>query len=101
MGRAATTRSHPRVGGEIGYTGWRDRVRTPVTTVPLFLRHILHGHTVCTRLPHRSGWRCRAVACWHAQATLPRRLFTLLLARVGSVVPPCVSSEGRWHGHRP
>jgi hypothetical protein len=25
------------VCGEVGSTGWRDRVRTPVTTMPLFL----------------------------------------------------------------
>ena len=25
------------VCGEVGYTGWRDRVLTPVTTVHLFL----------------------------------------------------------------
>jgi hypothetical protein len=40
---------------EIGYTAWRDRVRTPVTTVPLFLWQILHGHTACSHLPHLSG----------------------------------------------
>ena len=40
---------------EIGYTGWRDRVLTPVTTMPLFLWQLLHGHTACRHLPHRSG----------------------------------------------
>jgi hypothetical protein len=30
---------------EIGYTGWRDRVLTPVTTLQLFLLQILHGNT--------------------------------------------------------
>jgi hypothetical protein len=34
------------VCGEIGATAWRDRVLTPVTTVPWLLRHLLHGHTV-------------------------------------------------------
>jgi hypothetical protein len=33
------------VCGEIGYTTWRDRGLTPVTTAQLFLRQILHGHT--------------------------------------------------------
>jgi succinate dehydrogenase hydrophobic anchor subunit len=40
---------------EIGYTAWRDRVLTPVTTVQLFLWQILHGHTACRHLPHLSG----------------------------------------------
>jgi hypothetical protein len=41
--------------GEVGYTGWRDRVLTPVTTVPLFLWQMLHSHTACRHLPHLSG----------------------------------------------
>jgi hypothetical protein len=40
---------------EIGYTAWRDRVLTPVTTMQLFLLQILHGHTACSHLPHLSG----------------------------------------------
>jgi hypothetical protein len=40
---------------DIGYTAWRDRVLTPVTTVQLFLLQILHGHTACSHLPHLSG----------------------------------------------
>ena len=39
----------------IGSTAWRDRVLTPVTTMQLFRWHILHGHTACSHLPHRSG----------------------------------------------
>jgi hypothetical protein len=35
------------VCGEVGYTGRRDRVLTPVTTVQLFLLQILHGNTAC------------------------------------------------------
>jgi hypothetical protein len=38
-----------------GYTGWRDRVRTPVTTLPRFLRQSLPGNTACRPLPHLSG----------------------------------------------
>jgi len=40
---------------EIGYTAWRDRVLTPVTTMQLFLLHMLHGNTACSHLPHLSG----------------------------------------------
>jgi hypothetical protein len=43
------------VCGEVGSTGWRDRVLTPVTTVPLFLWQLLHGNTACRHLPHLSG----------------------------------------------
>jgi hypothetical protein len=40
---------------EIGYTAWRDRLLTPVTTRPLVLGQMLHGHTACRHLPHLSG----------------------------------------------
>jgi hypothetical protein len=40
---------------EIGYTAWRDRVLTPVTTMQLFLGQMLHGHTACSHLPHLAG----------------------------------------------
>jgi hypothetical protein len=86
---------------EIGYTAWRDRLLTPVTTVPLFLLHILHGHTACRHLPHPSGLRFSAAAYGHARTELPLRLFALRLERFETVMQPCVSSEGRWHGHRP
>jgi hypothetical protein len=85
---------------EIGYTAWRDRVLTPVTTVQLFLWQILYGNTARSHLPHLSGLRFSAAASCQARATLPRRLFALLLERFGSIVQPYVSSEGRWHGHR-
>ncbi len=39
----------------IGYTGGRDRVLTPVTTMQLFLLPMLHGHTACSHVPHLSG----------------------------------------------
>jgi hypothetical protein len=88
------------VCGEIGYTGWRDRVLTPVTTIHLFLLQILQGNTAGSHLPHLSGLRFSAAAYCQARAKLPLRLFALLLERFGSVVQPCLSSEGRWHGHR-
>jgi hypothetical protein len=40
---------------DIEYPAWRDRLLTPVTTTPLFLLQILHGHTACRHLPHLSG----------------------------------------------
>ncbi|MGH8071456.1 MAG: hypothetical protein ACRERE_40750 [Candidatus Entotheonellia bacterium] len=87
------------VCGEIGYTAWRDRVLTPVTTIQLFLWQILHGNTACSHLPHLSGLRFSAAAYCQARARLPLRLLDLLLERFASAVQPCFSREGRWHGH--
>src|SRR6266516_3425546 len=48
------TRLHPdailAVCGEIGYTAWRDRVLTPVTTVHLFLLQLLRAYPSCRHL---------------------------------------------------
>jgi hypothetical protein len=85
---------------DIGYTAWRDRVLTPVTTVQLFLLQILHGHTDCSHLPHLSGLRCRAAASCQARARLPRRFVALLWERFGSAVQRSAVDDGRWHGHR-
>jgi hypothetical protein len=85
---------------EIGYTGWRDRVLTPVTTLQLFLLQVLHGNTVCRHLPHLSGLRFSAAAYCQARARLPIRLFALLLERFSSAVQQSTLDEGRWHGHR-
>ncbi|MDQ3830822.1 MAG: IS4 family transposase [Candidatus Tectomicrobia bacterium] len=85
---------------EIGYTAWRARVLTPVTTVQRFLLQMLHGNTACRHLPHLSGLRFSAAAYCQARARLPLHFFALLLERFASVVQPCISSEGRWHGHR-
>ena len=60
---------------EAGYTSWRDRVLTPVTTIQLFLVQILHGHTACTHLPHLSGIRFSASASCQARTKLPLDLF--------------------------
>jgi hypothetical protein len=85
---------------EIGYTGWHDRVLTPVTTRQLFLLQILHGHTACSHLPHLSGLRFTAAAYCQARARLPIRFFDLLLQRFSRAVPRCAVDDGRWQGHR-
>jgi hypothetical protein len=85
---------------EIGYTAWRDRVLTPVTTIHLFLLQILHGNTACSHLPHLSGLRFSAAAYCQARAKLPLRFFDLLLERFGSAVQRSALDEGRWQGHR-
>jgi hypothetical protein len=85
---------------EAGYTSWRDRVRTPVTTIQLFLLQILHGTTTCTHLPHLSGIRFRASAYCQARTKLPLDLFSRLLTRLCASVRPHVSDAGRWHGPR-
>src|SRR2546430_8603823 len=83
-----------------GYTSWRDRVLTPVTTIQLLLLQILHGNTACSHLPHLSGLRFSAAASCQARARLPLRLFDLLLERFGSALQPCLSNAGHWHAHR-
>jgi hypothetical protein len=85
---------------EAGYTSWRNRVLTPVTTIQLFLLQILHGNTACTHLPHLSGMRFSASAYCQARTKLPLDLFGLLLTRLCASVQPHVSDAGRWHGHR-
>jgi hypothetical protein len=85
---------------EIGYTAWRDRLLTPVTTMQLFLLQILHGNTACSHLPHLSGLRFTAAAYCQARARLPLRFFDLLLERFGSAVQRSAVDDGRWHGHR-
>ena len=85
---------------EAGYSAWRDRVLTPVTTIQLFLLQILHGNTACSHLPHLAGLRFSASAYCQARARLPLNLFALLLTRLCASVQPHVSEEGCWHGHR-
>jgi hypothetical protein len=85
---------------EAGYSTWRDRLLTPVTTIQLFLWRILHGHTACSHLPHLSGIRCSASAYCQARTKLSRPLFRLLLTRLCTSVQRRVR-RGRWHGHRP
>ena len=85
---------------EGGYTTWRDRVLTPVTTVQLFLLQILRGNTACSHLPHLSGLRFTAAAYGQARARLPVRFFDLLLERFGSAVQRAALDEERWQGHR-
>jgi hypothetical protein len=87
------------VCGEIGYTGWRDRVLTPVTTIQLFMLQILHGNTACSHLPHLSGVRFTAAAYCQARARLPLRVFDLLLERFSRAVQQSAVDDGRWHGH--
>src|SRR5688572_24347653 len=83
---------------EAGYTAWRDRVLTPVTTIQLFLLQILHGNTACSHLPHLSGLQFSAAAYCQARAKLPPRLFALLLERFGTAGQRSALDEGQWHG---
>jgi hypothetical protein len=85
---------------EAGYTAWRERVLTPVTTIQLFLLQMLHGNTACSHLPHLSGLRFSASAYCQARSKLPLALFGLLLTRLCASAQSHISDEGRWHGHR-
>jgi DDE family transposase len=87
--------------GEVGYIAWRHRVLTPVTTMPLFLLQILQGNTARSHLPHWSGLRFSAAAYCQARATLPLRLFTLILEHFGTAGQRSALDDGRWRGHRP
>ena len=42
-------------GEEAGDRSWRDRVLTPVPTIPLFRFQMLPGHTACSHVPHLAG----------------------------------------------
>jgi Transposase DDE domain len=85
---------------EAGYTSWRDRILTPVTTIQLFLLQILHGNTACSHLPHLSGLRFSASAYCQARSKPPLALFGLLLTRLCTSAQSRISDDGRWHGHR-
>jgi hypothetical protein len=87
-------------GGEVGYLAWHHRVLTSVTTLPLFLWQMLHGHTACRQQPHLSGWRCSAAADDHARVRLLWRVFDLRFKRVGTAVPSSALDDGRWQSHR-
>jgi len=80
---------------EIGYTAWRERLLTPVTTVQLFLFQILHGNTACSHLPHLSGLQFSAAAYGQARSRLPLRCFDHLLERFLSAVQRSAVDEGR------
>jgi hypothetical protein len=54
-----------------GATAWRDRLRTPVTTLPVCLGPGLYGHTACHQGPPRAGRRVRAAAACQARARAP------------------------------
>jgi hypothetical protein len=85
---------------EIGYTAWRGRLLTPGTTMHLFLRQILPGHTACRHLPHLAGIRLTAAACGQARARLPLRLFARLLERCSRAVQRAALDDGRRPGQR-
>src|SRR5262245_41469879 len=81
--------------GAIGYTAWRDRVLTPVTTIHVCLWQILPGNTACRHLPHLSGIRFSAAAYCQARAKLPLRFFDRLLERFGRAVQRSALDDGR------
>ena len=51
---------------EVG-SQWRARLLDPVTPVPLFLLHLLHGNTAWSHLPHVAGQRLTASAFCQAR----------------------------------
>ena len=51
---------------EVG-SQWRARLLDPVTTLHLFLLHILHHNTACSHVPHRVAQRLTASASCQAR----------------------------------
>jgi hypothetical protein len=80
---------------------WRARLRDPVTTVPLFLLHLLHGNTAWSPLPRLVAQHVTASAFCQARTRVPRGVWQPLLRRTAAVCEPTTHAEGRWRGHRP
>ena len=85
---------------EGGYP-WRARRLDPVTTVQLFLLHILQSHTACSHLPRLGAQRLTASAFCQARTRFPRVVWQLRLRRTSAVCEQTTHDEGRWRGHRP
>jgi hypothetical protein len=84
---------------EVGYH-WRARLLAPVTTVHLFILHILHGNTACRHLPHLVAHHFTASAFCQARIRLPLGVWQRLLRRTAAVCEQTTHDEGRWRGHR-
>jgi hypothetical protein len=84
---------------EVGDQG-RARLRDPVTTVPLFLLHILPGNTAWSPLPRLVAPHFTAAAFCHARPRLPLGVWQRLRRRTAAVCAQTTHAEGRWRGHR-
>jgi hypothetical protein len=84
---------------EVGYQ-WRARLLDPVTTIPLFIVHILHHNTACRHLPPLGAQRLTASASCQARTRLPLVVWQPLRRRTATVCEPTTHAEGRWCGHR-
>lgn len=84
---------------EVGYQ-WRSRLLDPVTTVHLFILHILHGNTACSHLPRLGAQRLTASAFCQARIRLPLVVWQQWLRRTSAVCEQTTQDEGRWRGHR-
>src|SRR5215510_168860 len=83
----------------VGYHG-RPRLLEPVTTVHLFLLHILHGNTAWSHLPHLAAQRLTAAACCQARLRLPLVVWQQWLRRTAAVCAQPTHDAGRWRGQR-
>lgn len=84
---------------------WRDRLLTPVVTLHLFVRQLLHGNTACQHVIHFAGRAFTASAYCRARKRLPLAVFQAVLrtatAAVRSLTADATTSdEATWHGHR-
>ena len=93
---APTLRALCRAGG----SQWRPRWLDPVTTIPRFILHILHGNTACSHLPRLVAQHFTASAFCQARTRLPLGVWQRLLRRTAAVCEQTTHDEGRWRGHR-
>src|SRR5262245_61361947 len=78
---------------EVGYQ-WRACLLDPVTTIHLFILHILHHNTACSHLPHLVAQRFTASAYCQARTQLPLVVWQQLLRRTVAVCEPATHAEG-------
>ena len=83
----------------VGYP-WRVRLLDPVTTVHLFILHILPSNTACRHLPRLGCQHLTASAFCQARTRLPLSIWQQLLQRTAAVCEQTTHDEGRWRGHR-
>lgn len=79
---------------------WRNRTRTPVVTIYVFLLQILHGNTAMTNLPRLSGKRFTPAAYCQARKRLPLAALRRLLYETGLPLRAASHAQAHWLGHR-
>src|SRR5690606_1247643 len=79
---------------------WRDGELNPLSTITLFLIHVLQGNTAINRLRHLTPLVFTASAYCQARKRLPLALFEHLLRSVTDAMFTSTQCIARWRGHR-